>query len=60
VVVSIVGEFFAGLAEVAVRDGLISAIKWVFSPVRKPPVDREREAILAKRKKDRLNRRRSR
>jgi hypothetical protein len=57
VVVSLIGEFFTELAQMIVRDGLISAMKWAFSLKEAQPVDRERDAILAKRKKDRLNRR---
>jgi len=60
VVVSILGEFVRGIVELTIRDGLIEAFKQVFRKKKQEKPSSERAKVLAKRQKDRHNRRRNR
>ena len=56
--VSFVGELLSEIVQSIMRDGLISGVKSILTKKKPASKDWGREAILAKRKKDRSNRQR--
>jgi hypothetical protein len=60
VVVSIVGEILGDLAKDVARDGIAAGILKLFRRKKPAPISVERQKVLARRNRDRLNRRRTR